>query len=459
MRLRTTTISLVLVFGSVLSAQSRPADSAIRGEINDAYQSMLKMWTSILSPRFAPPRIIYYTRPTETGCDRIDPGNAYFCEKDNAIYVDTAFIVDVDKQASAKFGSLGSYAGIAILAHELGHAVERNTSFAAHTTDVRTGERFELLPASEAVADCFSGAFTRQVKADGKLGEHDFDEALALMGLIGDDKLLGYNPNNPEQVQYANVVAIHIFHAELNHGTVVQRQEAFLRGFYGGPRFCTDGLGPPAPPPAGGAVLAHQSLNSAQVSTPTPGCTISSGEDGVRVHNTSAQNSCVINLLPASTLLPDHFRIELTVKVLPKGGTQPSGAGIYYGDGRSTPKLTRFGMELREPFGTMVSNIDGQPSVDDPLLAGLTLIRSGAKSTDGKQHLTLDVHHEGKNVYFLEYLNGAPVNHNALWTHGTRNQRLAVPGFTYATDQAGLSLREPGSEAVFSDFRVTALYR
>src|SRR5271165_6884411 len=126
-RLKTTTISLVLVFGSVLFAQSRPADSVIRGEINDAYKSMVKMWTAILGPRFAPPRILYYTRPTETGCDVVDPGNAYFCEKDNAIYVDTAFIVDVDKQASAKFGSLGNYAGIAILAHEFGHAVERNT--------------------------------------------------------------------------------------------------------------------------------------------------------------------------------------------------------------------------------------------------------------------------------------------------------------------------------------------
>ncbi len=457
MRRRTATISLVLVFGSALFAQSRFADSAIRGEINDAYKSMVKMWTAVLSPRFAPPRIVYYSRPTETGCDRVELGNAYFCEKDNAIYVDTGFIVDVDKQASAKLGSPGNYAGVAILAHEFGHAVERKTSYAAHTYDVRTGEQFEVLPASEAVADCFAGAFTRHANSDRRLGEHDFDEALALMELIGDDKLLGFNPNNPQQVQYANVIATHILHTELDHGTVVQRQEAFLRGFYGGPRFCTDRLGQSAPP-AGGPVLAYRSLNSAQVSTPTPGCSISSSEDGVKVRNTSAQNGCVVNLLPASTLMPDHFRIELTVRSLPKGGTGVArGAGIYYGDGRSTAKLTRFGMEPREPFGTLVSNIDGQPTVDDPLLAGLTLIRSGAKSKDGNLHLTLDVHHEGKSVYFIEYLNGVPVNHNALWTHGTQNRRLAVPGFAYTTDQAGLWVRQPGTEAVFSDFRVTTL--
>jgi hypothetical protein len=48
------------------------------------------------------------------------------------------------------------------------------------------------------------------------------------------------------------------------------------------------------------------------------------------------------------------------------------------------------------------------------------------------------------------------VEHNAIF-QGTQQRRLAVPGFSYETDQAGLWLSEPGSEALFKDFRVLAL--
>jgi hypothetical protein len=87
----------------------------------------------------------------------------------------------------------------------------------------------------------------------------------------------------------------------------------------------------------------------------------------------------------------------------------------------------------------------------------LLLIRKGASARNGDQVVTLDIHHEGKNVYFIEYLNGVAVDHNALWKHGTRYRRFALPGFDNVPDQAGLLLRESGSDVVFSNFRVTAL--
>jgi len=426
--------------GNAVFAQSTLRDARIRSDIDSAYKSMVKTWAGVLGSDFVPPRIVYYTRPTKTGCGEAGLGNAFFCQADNAIYIDTGFIATVDKFASRETGSLGDYAGITVVAHEFGHAVERHTSY-------------KVMPTSEAAADCFAGAETRQVKADGGLGEHSFDEALAFMEFGGDDKVIGFDPNNSAQVILAWAL-----YGGLNHGVVDQRQEAFLRGFYGGANFCTDGLGP-ARPPAGGSVLAFQSLVSRQLNPPGPGCSVSAGSDGVTMQNVSARNGCVVNLLPSAILLPDHVRVDLTVNLrLNASSSHLGSAGIYYGDARATGNLVRFGDETSDVEGTTMLNLDGNPPVADRSLSDLLLIRKGASAGNGAQVLTLDVHHEGKNVYFIEYLNGVAVSHNALWKQGTQYRRFAIPGFNNVPDQAGLLLREPGSAAVFSNFRVTALH-
>jgi len=424
--------------GIAVFSQPAPNDARIRSEIDSAYKSMVKTWAGVLGSDFVPPRIAYYAKPTKTGCGEAGLGNAFFCQADNAIYIDTGFIATVDKFASSETGSLGDYAGITVVAHEFGHAVERHTSY-------------KVMPTSEAAADCFAGAETRQMKADGGMDEHSFDEALAFMEFGGDDKVLGIDPDS------AQFIIAWFIYGGLNHGIVEQRQEAFLRGFYGGPTFCTDGLGPPRPP-AGGSVLSFQSLVSRQLNPAGHGCFVFTGKDGVEMRNNSAQSGCVLNLLPQGTLLPDHVRIEVTLRLrpnAPKGLT--SGAGIYYGDARSTGKLVRFADETRDIGGTAMFNLDGNPPVADPELSDLLLIRKGASAANGDLILTLDIHHEGKNVYFIEYLNGVAVNHNALWKHGTMYRRFAIPELHNVPDQVGLWLHQPGSDAVFSNFRVTAL--
>ncbi len=439
MKIRIAWASATFIFvGSAVFAQPAPNDSRIRSGIDTAYKSMVKTWAGVLGSDFVPPRIVYYTKPTKTGCGEAGLGNAFFCHADNAIYIDTGFIATVDKFAATETGSSGDYAGITVVAHEFGHAVERHTSY-------------QVMPTSEAAADCFAGAETRQVKADGGLAEHSFDEALAFMEFGGDDKVIGFNPNNSAQVVLAWAI-----YGPLNHGVVEQRQEAFLRGFYGGADFCTDGLGSPSPS-AGGKVIAFQPLVARQLNSPAPGCFLSAGRDGVEMRNVSARNGCVVNLLPPASLLPDHVRIELTVKLLPSSSGHTGSAGIYYGDARPTGKLVRFGDETNEVEGTKMINLDGNPPVADPPLSDLLLIRKGANPGNGDQVLTLDIHHEGKNVYFIEYLNGVAVEHNALWRHGTQYRRFALAELNGVPDQAGLLLRQPGSVALFSNFRVSAL--
>ena len=185
-----------------------------------------------------------------------------------------------------------------------------------------------------------------------------------------------------------------------------------------------------------------------------------SKRSGNQCADDGAHGDCVINLLPANTVLPDHVRIELSVTLLPnrvRGGT--STAGIYYGDSRATSGLIRFGYAPQSSTDAKVTNIDGRPQVEEPDLKGSWYVGTPPHPTNGPQHLTLDIHHEGKDVYFIEFLNGIAVSHNGMWQHGTRYRRLNVSAFGSSADQAGVWVGKPGSEAIFSDFRVTTINR
>lgn len=438
-RVRTALVCLaVSLLNGTPSAQPRFSDAQIRAEIGDMQRYLVKAWTGILGSTFDPPKLVYYDRPRDTGCGEITLGNAFYCKTDNTLYIDIGFIGEVDREAYEHLKSPGNYAGLAVVAHEFGHAVEHSVT---------------PLPGTEGGADCFAGAAFGLAAAGDNFPEYALDEALSFLSTGGDDKVMGFNRHNRSQV----VTAWMLF-GPLDHGTVVERQAAFLRGFYGGPDFCSGTLKSPSPR-IGGDVLASKSLLQI-VAGSTQTCRMTPSAAGIRVRNDSARGPCVINLLPAATLLPDHVRIELSVTLFPNTVSRGnSTAGIYYGDNRSTSRLVRFGYAPQTWTDAKVVNIDGQPQVEEPDLKGYWYIGRLPHPTNGAQHLTLDIHHEGKDVYFTEFLNGTAVSHNGMWQYGTRNRRLNVSAFGNSADQAGIWISKPGSDAIFSDFRVTSINR
>ena len=213
----------------ILAGQPRFSDAAMQSDISNTEKYLEKSWTAFLGKRFAPPRLVYYSKPTKTGCGVVNLGNAFYCSADNRIYIDTGFIAEVAAEASEKLNSPGNYAGLVVVAHEFGHAVEHAST---------------PLPATEGGADCFAGTAFRSAMADGQFPDYAFEEALFFMEYGSDDKVLGIHLDTPLQI-----VVGWALYGPLDHGVVEQRQSAFLRGFYGGPNFCSNNMGLPAPRP------------------------------------------------------------------------------------------------------------------------------------------------------------------------------------------------------------------
>jgi hypothetical protein len=128
--------------------------------------------------------------------------------------------------------------------------------------------------------------------------------------------------------------------------------------------------------------------------------------------------------------------------------------GIYYGDARSSAELTHFGFDSSVLNANSVYlelvNLDTQSrSLESSDVVGDLVSRMSKTHVRGENRMVLDVHHEGKNVYFMEYVNGAPVGFGT-W-EGSRLSRMG------AADHVGGLLRQPGDEAVFKNLRVSVL--
>ena len=283
-------------------------------------------------------------------------------------------------------------------------------------------------------------------KTDKLLEDGDLEEGLFGLARVGDFERWTYDP------WFESTIRSMDNPRPGAHGTAREREQAFLQGYYGGANFCSMGsfsYGAVEMPPSAGRVIASKSLLPSAAVGAGEGrtCKWSSEAGGLRVQTLPAiGDQCTFNLLGSAAELPNHVRIELTVRPLPNVGTKvPGSSGLYYGDGRPEAGLKGYA------FGT--------DEFIHPILAFVTnKSRSSFDSIFGGTHFgsrketryTLESHHERAEVYFLAYLGGYFVGFKHL-DSGVRSARVGV------ADQAGVWLGKGLDQALVKDFRVVAL--
>lgn len=146
----------------------------------------------------------------------------FYCPADEQIYIDLTFFDELDE----RFGAPGDFAQAYVIAHEVGHHVQRLLG----TTDRVHGARGRLSEAEyndlsvrlELQADYFAGVWAHHAQAmAGILEPGDLEEAIRAASAIGDDRL---------QMQTQGYVVPDSF----THGTSAQRVRWFERGFRSG---------------------------------------------------------------------------------------------------------------------------------------------------------------------------------------------------------------------------------
>jgi len=161
-------------------------------------------------------KLVLFSRAIDTGCGRSSAAiGPFYCPADEHAYIDLSFY----RELRQRFGAPGDFAQAYVLAHEIGHHVQKLIGIEDKAEALGRGhKRNDISVRTELQADCFAGVWGHAAKGKQLLEAGDLEEALTAATAIGDDRL---------QKQ----AGVQVNPETFTHGTSAQRVRWFRRGF------------------------------------------------------------------------------------------------------------------------------------------------------------------------------------------------------------------------------------
>jgi predicted metalloprotease len=161
-------------------------------------------------------KLILFTSAIDTGCGRSSSAvGPFYCPADEHAYIDLSFY----RELRQRFGAPGDFAQAYVLAHEIGHHLQKILGTENKTQSLgKSHKRNETSVRIELQADCYAGVWGHAAKGRKLLEAGDLEEAITAATAIGDDRL---------QKQ----AGVEVHPETFTHGSSAQRVRWFRRGF------------------------------------------------------------------------------------------------------------------------------------------------------------------------------------------------------------------------------------
>lgn len=170
------------------AAEEEAADfvSAVLASTEDVWAARFQEAGS----RYRPATLVLYTDTVRSACGFGSAATGpFYCPGDEKIYLDLSFLAEL-----RRLGAPGDFAFAYVIAHEVGHHVQKITGI---EPEVRAAQRAAAAEGANALsvsmelqADCFSGLWAHHAdRAGAILEEGDIEEGLAAAAAVGDDRL------------------------------------------------------------------------------------------------------------------------------------------------------------------------------------------------------------------------------------------------------------------------------
>jgi uncharacterized protein len=191
----------------------------VLGSTEDAWQDMFAK----ANGSYRKPRLVLFTGATPSACGTGQAAmGPFYCPGDEKVYIDLAFYRDLRE----RFRAPGDFAQAYVIAHEVGHHVQKLTGISDKVDAMRARmdatEFNHVSVRMELQADCFAGVWAHHARdMKGIVEPGDVEEALTAAAAIGDDRL---------QRQTQGRITPDSF----THGTSEQRVRWFRRGLDAG---------------------------------------------------------------------------------------------------------------------------------------------------------------------------------------------------------------------------------
>jgi predicted metalloprotease len=183
-----------------------------------------KTWTQVFAAHgrtYRHAKLVLYRDMTYSGCGAAQASTGpFYCPEDERVYIDLSFWNELKRFG----GSTGDFAQAYVVAHELGHHVQKLLGIETRMRRLAQQDpedRNHLSVDLELQADCFAGVWGHSTEQRNIVHPDDIDEALKAAAAVGDDHLqrMAGRAVSPER---------------WTHGSSAQRSEWFRRGLRGG---------------------------------------------------------------------------------------------------------------------------------------------------------------------------------------------------------------------------------
>ncbi|HET6972853.1 MAG TPA: neutral zinc metallopeptidase [Pyrinomonadaceae bacterium] len=204
------------------SRPTSPEEEELKQFVSVVLAKSEDVWTDVFRQngrQYREPTLVLFTDRVQSACGITGAAvGPFYCPGDEKVYIDLSFY----EQLRREFKAPGDFAQAYVVAHEVGHHVQKLLGITDRIDSLRGRvgevEANQMSVRLELQADFFAGVFAKYVQNQGMLEAGDIEEALRAASAVGDDQI---------QRRTAGYVVPDSF----THGTSEQRLRWFKKGF------------------------------------------------------------------------------------------------------------------------------------------------------------------------------------------------------------------------------------
>jgi hypothetical protein len=201
--------------------QEKPLVQFVSFVLNDTQ----KTWDQILPQQAGTPyrhaKLVLFRDHTQSGCGGAESATGpFYCPGDEKVYIDLGFYDELKQ----RFGAPGEFAQAYVLAHEIGHHVQKLTGIEGKVRQLQQRNPQagnQLSVRMELQADCLAGVWAHSTQQRGLLDPGDVQSALGAAAAVGDDHIQKMSRGSVQPETFT-------------HGSSEQRMSWFKKGLDSG---------------------------------------------------------------------------------------------------------------------------------------------------------------------------------------------------------------------------------
>jgi predicted metalloprotease len=173
--------------------QGAPADEA--GQFTSVVLASTEdVWNRLLPGQgtsYSEPTLVLFSGAVQSACGFASAAvGPFYCPADRKVYLDLSFFQDLERN----FGAPGDFAQAYVVAHEVGHHVQRLLGISDRVSQAQQrlsrDQANALSVRLELQADCLAGVWGHHANREARMLEPgDVDEGLRAAAAIGDDRM------------------------------------------------------------------------------------------------------------------------------------------------------------------------------------------------------------------------------------------------------------------------------